>query len=95
MIANLGVFWLIMAMGTVAILSFILSLALDAIIGQDGVGGVGGMILMTGGFFGGLYGLNHFGMRFRDIQDGAVAGMACALAAFAVILLGKAVVRRI
>ncbi len=95
MIANVGAFWLIMAVGTVAILSFILSLTLDAIIGQDGLGGMGGMLLMTGGFFGGLYGLNHFGMRFTNIQDGAVAGMVCALAAFAVVLVGKAVVRRI
>jgi len=95
MIWNLGIGWMFMAVSAVAILAFIFSLALDAIIGSDGFGPFGTMGIVVIGFFGGIYLLNLYGIRLAKVQEAAFGGLIGAFVVLIAMLLAKAVVKRI
>jgi hypothetical protein len=95
MIWNLSVGWLFMAVSVVAILSFILSLALNAIIGKDGFGPFGTMGIVTFGFFISIYAVNLYGVRLAKVQEAAFAGLIGAFVVLLTMLLLKAASRRI
>ena len=69
MIWNLSPWWLFLAVAAVAVLAFIFSLGLNAIIGRDGFGPFGTMGIVTGGFFGSIYGVNAYGVRLSELQE--------------------------
>ncbi|MEO9613354.1 MAG: hypothetical protein ABJG86_07960 [Nitratireductor sp.] len=95
MIWNLSFGWLLMAVGTVCILSFIFALALNAIIGRDGFGPFGTMVVLTGGFFASIYAVNAYGISLRKVQEAAFAGLGGAFVILVFLLLVKGVIRRI
>ena len=75
MIWNLSPWWLFLAVAAVAVLAFIFSLGLNAIIGRDGFGPFGTMGIVTGGFFGSIYGVNAYGVRLSELQEAVFAGL--------------------
>lgn len=95
MIWNLGAGWLVMAIAVVAIVSFILSLALDAIMRRDGFGPIGNAVVITGSFFLSLYLVNLYGIRFRDVAEAVMMGIGGAFICFFVLALCKVVLNRL
>ena len=95
MIWNLSLWWMFMAVATVSILSFMFSLALNAIIGRDGFGPFGTMAIFTGGFFGSIYAVTSFGVRLSQIQEAIFVGLVGAFILLMTLLLLKAVARRV
>ena len=51
MLWNLGTDWLLFTVVVVGILSFIVSMGLNAIMREDGFGATGNALIITGGFF--------------------------------------------
>jgi hypothetical protein len=95
MIANLGFGWFVMALAVVGILSFLLSLGLDAILNREGFGAGGNAFIITVSFFLSLYALNWYGIRFRDVAEAAMMGVGGAFVTFLVLVLGKALANRV
>lgn len=95
MIWNLSPWWMFMAVAAVAILAFIFSLALNAIIGRDGFGPFGTMAIVTGGFFGSIYAANVYGVRLSQLQEAVFAGLVGAFIILMMLLLVKAAINRL
>ncbi len=95
MIWNLNPWWLFMAVSAVAVLSFIFSLGLNAIIGRDGFGPFGTMAIVTVGFFASIYAANFYGIRLSQLQEAAFAGLVGAFIILMTLLLVKAVIARL
>lgn len=95
MVWNLDTGWLLMAVLCVGILAFILSMALNAIMGEDGFGATGNAVVITAGFFGTVFAANVFGYRLSDLREVVVVGMAGAFLCLTALLLGKAVLARL
>lgn len=90
MLATLGIGWLVMAVAVVGILSFILGMALDKLMGGDGFGPVGNMIVVTGGFFLSIFGANLYGYHFHDLKIAVATGLVGAFVLLGVLSLLKA-----
>ncbi len=95
MIWNLEPIWLTILIGCVAIIGFILAMALDAIMQRDGFGPIGNTVVVTGGFFLTIAGFNFFGYRMDDIQYATMAGLAGAFISVAVLAFAKAMLNRL
>jgi hypothetical protein len=95
MLSHLDPVWLALAFAMVAILAFILGLALDALMDDDGFGPVGNMVLMTGGFFATIVGANYRGISFVDLAQATAAGMVGAFACLSLFALLKAGLARL
>ncbi len=95
MLSKIPTEWLVMAVVTVALLSFIFGYALDRIMNEDGFGPTGNMVVMTVGFFLGIYFANYFGIRFRHLDMGVGAGVAGGFATLTLLMLAKAVLNRL
>lgn len=95
MVWNLDLGWLLMAVLCVGILAFILSMALNAIMGEDGFGATGNALVITVGFFGTILAANAVGYRLADLRDAVVVGMAGAFLCLVALSLGKAVLARL
>lgn len=95
MVWNLGLWWLVLAATAVFILSFILALALDALLGGEGFGATGNTVVLTVGFFGGVYGANMAGYRLADAQAAIVTGLGGAFLLLAALVVVKAAMRRL
>lgn len=95
MIWNLSPWWLFLAVAAVAVLAFIFSLGLNAIIGRDGFGPFGTMGIVTGGFFGSIYSVNAYGVRLSELQEAVFAGLVGAFIILMTLLLLKAAVSRL
>ena len=81
MLSHLDPVWLALAFAMVAILAFILGLALD--------------VLMTGGFFATIVGANYRGISFVDLAQATAAGMVGAFACLSLFALLKAGLARL
>jgi hypothetical protein len=92
---NLDPIWLAMAIAMVAIVSFMLGMALDALMDDDGFGPVGNMLVMTAGFFGTIIGANQHGIIFRDLAQATATGMVGAFACLTLVALVKAALSRL
>lgn len=95
MLAKISIEWLVMAFGAVSVLSFMLSLGLNVIIGKDGFGPFGTMFILTGGFFGSIAAANWWGIRMVDMQMGVFTGVAGAFLFLFTLLMLKALAARI
>lgn len=95
MIWNLDLMWLALALTVVSILAFLLSLALDALMRDEGFGPFGNMTIITTGFFLGIALANAFGVRLRDMQTAAVTGVAGAFICLFVLVALKGLLRRL
>ena len=95
MLSNIEPGWLVLAATAVAILSFIVATALDALLAQEGFGATGNAAIITIGFFGGIYGANLLGHRLGDIQTAIATGLGGAFLLLAVLVVLKAAMRRL
>jgi hypothetical protein len=90
MLASLTVGWLIMAVSVVAILSFILGMALDKLMGGDGFGPIGNMVVVTAGFFLSIFCANLYGYHFHDLKLAVGTGLMGAFVVLGLLSLLKA-----
>lgn len=95
MLMSLSFIWMALAVASVVILSFVLGLLLDAVVGEDGFGAVGNTVVLATGFFLTIAVFNHFGHAFHDLRLGIVYGIAGACAAIAALAVLKAVAARL
>ena len=95
MLWNLGSEWLLMAFAGVGIMSFILAMALNAIMGEDGFGPVGNAVFITAGFFLSIFIANNFGFRLGDLKMAIAMGLAGAFACLTVLAVLKAALNRL
>lgn len=94
MLMKIDASWLMMAVAVVAILSYIFSMALDALMKGEGFGPIGNAILITGGFFLTIYIGNVRGIRFDTVSDATLVGLGGAFALLLVFTLIKAALNR-
>lgn len=95
MVWNLDAGWLVMAVAVVGILSFILSLALNAIMGEDGFGAIGNALIITAGFFLSVFVANNLGYRLADLRAAIAVGMSGAFLCLTLLALAKALLGRL
>lgn len=90
MLWNLGFGWLLLAVAIVGILSFIIALALNAVMGEDGFGAIGNAVVITAGFFLTVFAANNFGYRLSDMTMAVAVGLSGAFACLSVLAVLKA-----
>ena len=95
MLWNLGLEWLMLATATVAILSFIVATALDALLGEEGFGATGNAAILTIGFFAGIYLANLFGYRLEEVKLATATGLGGAFLLLTLLVGFKAAMRRL
>ena len=95
MIWNLDYSWLMMAFAIVSILSFFLGMALDGVMGDDGFGAVGNTVIITTGFFLGIFLANTYGIYLRDLKLAISAGLCGAFLTLATLAISKSVLARL
>lgn len=95
MLENLETSWLMMAVTVVAILSFIFGMALDSLMGVEGFGPIGNMLVVSSGFFLGIFLANVYGIRFYDLKTAVGAGLIGAFVCLAVLAFIKAQLGRL
>lgn len=95
MIWNLDVSWLMMAIAVVSILSFFLGMALDGVMGEDGFGAVGNTVIITTGFFLGIFIANSYGIYLKDLKLAISAGLSGSFICLAMLAISKSVLARL
>lgn len=95
MLSKLSFFWLMMAVTTVGIISYFVSLTIDGVFGKDGFGTIGNMVVLTAGFFIGLIVAEELGYRIRGLQMATFVGVGSALGTFIVCALCKLILDKI
>lgn len=95
MLMNLDLTWMMMAIAVVAILSFIFGMALDSLLGSEGFGPIGNTIVVTAGFFLGIYVANSYGIRFHDLKMAVATGLCGAFASLGIVAVVKAGLARL
>ncbi len=94
MIWNLDTSWLMMAIAIVSILSFLLGMALDGVMREDGFGAVGNTVIITTGFFIGIFLANSYGIYLKDLKLAIAVGLSGAFISLATLALSKSVLAR-
>lgn len=95
MLWNLDPGWLLIAFAVVGILSFIVAMALNAIMGEDGFGATGNAVVITAGFFLAIFVANHLGYRLIDLRMAVATGLGGAFACLALLAVMKAALNRL
>ena len=95
MLWNLDVSMLAFAIVTVALFSFALGMMLDGVMGEDGFGPVGNMVVITAGFFLGVFAVNSYGLNLRDLTFATATGLGGAFVSLLSLALLKAALRRV
>lgn len=95
MLWNLDFGWIMMAVTVVAMLSFLFGLALDGVMGSDGFGALGNMLIVTAGFFLAIFAANSYGVPLRDITWATATGLGGAFLCLAILALCKAGLNRL
>ena len=95
MLWNLDTGWLIMAVAVVGILSFIVAMALNVFMGEDGFGATGNAVIIATGFFLSIFLANNLGYRLNDLQRATTVGVLGAFACLSILTLLKAGLARL
>lgn len=95
MLWNLSFMWLMMAAAAVIILSFIISMALNALIQSEAFGVTGNTFVMTVGFFAAIYLANSMGHRLADMGRALPVGVGGAFALLGFLIVFKGAMRRL
>lgn len=95
MLANLSFLWLAMAFACVTILSFIIAVLLNALVGEEAFGATGNAAIMTCGFFAGIVIANSLGYRLTGIDQAIKLGVSSAFVLFALLVVLKGAMRRL
>lgn len=91
---NLGFGALLMAFAVVAIVSYTVAMALDAVIGEDGFGVIGNAAITTTGFFSAVYAGYRWGIRPDDLSAVVAIGLGGSLILLTALMSLKAVLGR-
>ena len=94
MLARLDTSWLFFAVATVAMLSYLFSVALQGVLRETGFGVVANAIIIAGGFFAAIHLGNSYGTRF-GLVDAALTGLAGAFVLLFALMLFKALLARL
>lgn len=95
MFLKLDAMSLLLAISMVGILSFIVSLGLDAIVGEDGFGATGNAVVITAGFFFSMFLMIRFGWNLTDKKFAVACGLVGAFLCLTTLMLLKALVKRL
>lgn len=95
MLAKLDTTWLIIAVAAVAMLSYIFSIGLNALLRDGGFGTVGSAAILTFGFFGSIHAANLYGTRFPTLLEATLAGVAGAFVLYLALVLVKLALNRL
>lgn len=95
MLWNLDIVWIALAIAIVSIFGFMLGTALDGLMGEDGFGPAGNMLIITSGFFLAVYVANSWGVRLNDLTMAVGTGLGGAFVVMLVLALAKGVLGRI
>lgn len=95
MLWNLDFSWLMMAVAIVAMLSYMFGLALDGVMGSDGFGPLGNTVIVTAGFFLGIFAANSYGITLRDLTLAIGAGLGGAFLSLGLLAGCKAGLNRL
>jgi hypothetical protein len=95
MLWNLDASWLMMAIATVAVLSFFLGSAIDWLVRDDGFGSTGNMVIISTGFFIGIMAANQQGYNLRELHLAILVGLLGAFLCLVSLTLLKALIARI
>lgn len=95
MLWNIEAGWFVIAFGTVAGVSYMLSLLMESSIGKEGYGPFLHAAFITGGFFLAILGANYRGINLADLKWALVYGGGGAFAAMLAMLVLRAVVVRL
>lgn len=95
MLMNLDATWLLMAVSAVAILSFIFGMALDGLMGGEGFGPIGNTVVVTVGFFLGIFAANAYGIHFYNVRMAVAVGLCGAFVSLALLAAIKAGLARL
>lgn len=90
MLWNLDASWLLFAVITVAMVGFMLGMALDGVMGDDGFGATGNMVIITAGFFLAIFAANLHGWRLNDLTTAVGTGLGGAFVTLFAMALLKA-----
>jgi hypothetical protein len=94
MIWNLETAWLLMAVATVAVLSFFFGSALNYVMRDDGFGATGNTTIVSTGFFLGIVAVNRQGYDLHDMHVAILVGLAGAFVCLSLLTLLKAMIAR-
>jgi hypothetical protein len=83
MIWNVDPAWLAMAIAVVAGISYMLALLMEPSIGSNGFGAFGNTVLITAGFFLGIYCANEYGVSIKALKYALLIGLS---GSFAILL---------
>jgi hypothetical protein len=95
MLWNLDASWLMMAIATVAVLSYFFGSALDALMREDGFGAFGNAFIISSGFFLTILGANQQGYNLRELHFAVFVGLFGAFLVLATLTLAKALIARL
>lgn len=95
MLMKLDASWLMFAVVVVLLLSYMMAMALDAILGNAAYGPVANAVIITVGFFGAIYWLNERGVRMANLSEAVMTGMIGSFGLFFVLVVIKAISNRL
>lgn len=95
MLFELGTFGLVVAVGAVCVFGYMFGTALDSLIGEDGFGALGNMIVLVGGFFVSILVANRFGYKLDTPLLACVVGLIGSFCALSSLTLVKAGIARL
>lgn len=94
MLSSLDTSSLLFAVAFVAIVSLMLGTVLDGVMQDEGFGPFGNMIIITAGFFFGIFAANRWGIRFTELEVAVATGLGGAFVALFTLSLAKAGIER-
>jgi hypothetical protein len=94
MLASLGFVWMMLTIGCVGIVSYILSMGLDAIMGRESLGPVANAVVLTGGFFIAIELASGWGFNLADMRYATTAGLGGAFVSLTFCAFAKGLLSR-
>lgn len=95
MLLKLNSSWLMMAVGTVIVLSFFFGSALNALMREDGFGAFGNSAVISGGFFLTILAANYQGYNLRELHLAIIVGLVGAFVLLTSLTIIKALISRL
>ena len=88
---NTGIFLITV----IAIGGFFLGHAMHGVLGDEGFGAYGNMMVILAGFVGGIFVMRYFGFSIKDFRIGVTGGLIGAFAVLVTLVLTKNVLHRL
>lgn len=95
MLWKLDPVWLALSVSVICIVSFIVAMAIDFVMGEDGFGAVGNAVILTVGFVAGILFAEWWRLNLRELSHVAAFGLCGALGCMLVTVAIKAALSRL